>query len=108
MNCRVYYMSLDNPIITISVAAKLLKLHPRTLMLYEKMGLFAPHRTNTNRRLYSKKDLAILHFVKFLTQEKRINLPGVAQLLKAFQFAKQRGFDLRKQLFPEYKPKKLI
>ena len=101
-------MNTQNPIISISVAAKLLKLHPRTLMLYEKTGLLAPYRTQTSRRLYSKDDLAILHFIKFLTQEKRISLQGVLSLLKAIHLAEGRNLELQRLLFPEYKKKTLV
>ena len=45
------------PLFTISVAAQLSKLHPRTLMLYEKAGLIKPFRTKTDRRRYSQGDL---------------------------------------------------
>ena len=38
-------LSLDKPIYTISVAAEILAVHPRTLMMYEHLGLVVPHRT---------------------------------------------------------------
>lgn len=100
-------MSLEKPILTITITADLLKLHPRTLMLYEKAKLISPHRTGTNRRLYSKKDLNDLQFVKFLTQQ-GINLKGVYILLKALSLAEQQGINLQKRLFPDYRSRKLI
>ena len=40
---------MDKPIYTLSVAAEILATHPRTLMMYETVGLITPHRTATNR-----------------------------------------------------------
>lgn len=101
-------MNIIQPILTISVAAKLLGLHPRTVMLYERSGFLSPHRTNTNRRMYSIKDLDDLQFVKFLTRDKGINLQGVKFLLEAIQVANNGGVDLKKLLFPNFKVKELI
>jgi len=101
-------MSINEPILTISVAAKLLGLHPRTLMLYEKEGLTAPHRTGTQRRLYSIADLDHLQFITHLTQHKGINIRGVKIVLQAIDFSEKEGFNLKKTLFPEFKLKKLI
>ncbi len=44
------------PLYTISTAAELLGIHPRTLRLYEQAGLMRPARRN-NRRLYTNHDL---------------------------------------------------
>ena len=38
-------ISLDKPIYTISVASEILETHPRTLMMYEHLGLVVPKRT---------------------------------------------------------------
>ena len=101
-------MSSDEPILTISIAASLLKLHPRTLMLYEKEGFITPHRTNTNRRLFSIADLEHLQFLKYLTQTEGINLNGVRKILEAINLTNKEGLKLRKLLFPSFKPKKLV
>lgn len=101
-------MAIDDPILTISVAASLLGLHPRTLMLYEKAGFLAPHRTNTNRRMFSLKDLDDLQFIKYLTHQKGINLQGVKTILNAIYFTQSQGVNLRKELFADFAPKKLV
>lgn len=101
-------MNIKQPILTISVAAKLLDLHPRTIMLYERSGFLSPHRTNTNRRMYSIKDLDDLQFVKFLTRDNGINLQGVKFILEAIQIANKGGVDLKKLLFPAFKAKELL
>lgn len=95
---------MDEPILSISVAAKLLHLHPRTVMLYEKTGLISPFRTSTQRRMFSVKDLDELQFVKFLTKEKGVNLQGVKFIQEAISLSGKEGVDLRKMLFPQFKP----
>src|SRR2546430_17419743 len=37
----------NKPIYTISVASEILETHPRTLMMYEHLGLVVPKRTST-------------------------------------------------------------
>ena len=101
-------MSSEDPILTISVAANLLKLHPRTLMLYEKSGLITPHRTSTSRRLFSIKDLEKLQFVKYLTQKEGVNLRGVRIILEAIDFAQKNGLKLKRPLFPSFRSQALI
>jgi MerR family transcriptional regulator, heat shock protein HspR len=101
-------MSSDKPILTISVAASLLQLHPRTLMLYESAGFIKPHRTGTQRRLFSAKDLEDLQFVKYLTKDIGINLQGVKHLLESFALAEKEGVNLRKKIFPTFQPKSLL
>jgi len=51
-------ISLDKPIYTISVASEILETHPRTLMMYEHLGLVVPKRTATNRRRFSQQAVA--------------------------------------------------
>ncbi|HJX45878.1 MAG TPA: MerR family transcriptional regulator [Patescibacteria group bacterium] len=101
-------MSIEEPILTISVAASLLKLHPRTLMLYERAGLLTPFRTGTKRRLFSFKDLDHLQFIKYLTQNKGMNLVGVKLMLEAISITEKEGINLKRILFPTFKAKKLV
>lgn len=101
-------MSTDKAILTISVTANLLKVHPRTLMLYERAGLITPHRTGTKRRLFSIKDLNHLQFIRHLTQKEGVNLQGVRITLEAINLAEKEGINLKKKLCPAFKVKKLI
>ena len=48
----------------ISVASRLLELHPQTLRKYEREGFVAPNRTSGNLRLYSGEDIARLRQVR--------------------------------------------
>ncbi|MEW6622085.1 MAG: MerR family transcriptional regulator [Bacillota bacterium] len=66
----------------ISVAAKLAEVHPRTLRIYEDEGLIFPQRTEGNIRLYCRRDVEKVRYIRFLTQEKGVNLAGVKIILK--------------------------
>ena len=56
----------NEPLFVISVAARLVKMHPQTLRKYEREGLIAPSRTQGNLRLYSDQDIERLRQVKYL------------------------------------------
>jgi MerR family transcriptional regulator/heat shock protein HspR len=65
----------------ISVAARLVEMHPQTLRKYEREGLIAPSRTSGNLRLYSDQDIERLRQVKYLVEERSMNLAGVQMAL---------------------------
>ena len=71
------------PVFIISVAARLLEMHPQTLRKYEREGLIAPSRTIGKFRLYSDEDLDRLRQVKHLVNERGLNLAGVQLALEA-------------------------
>ena len=73
------------PVFIISVAARLLEMHPQTLRKYEREGLIAPSRTIGNLRLYSDEDLQRLRQVKYLVGERGLNLAGVQLVQEATQ-----------------------
>ncbi len=100
--------STNEAILTISITASLLGIHPRTLMLYEQFNLIKPYRTKTNRRMYSVKDLEKLQLIRHLTHHKGINLMGVKLVLEALELSLDKGVDIRKQLFPTFEVKKLF
>ena len=65
----------------ISMAARLLDMHPQTLRKYERLGLVRPTRTMGSMRLYSRDELERLRLIKHLVEEAGINLAGVQRLL---------------------------
>lgn len=73
------------PVFIISVAARLLEMHPQTLRKYEREGLIAPSRTSGKFRLYSDEDLERLRQVKYLVGQRGLNLAGVQLALEATQ-----------------------
>ena len=66
----------------ISVAAKMLSMHPQTLRKYERAGLVRPSRTVGMLRLYSNDDIVRLRIIKHLVDELRLNLAGVVTVLQ--------------------------
>ncbi len=65
----------------ISVAARLLNMHPQTLRKYERAGLIRPSRTIGMLRLYSAQDIARLRLIRYLVEDLGLNLAGVELVL---------------------------
>ena len=74
-------MGLDHDLIFISVAARMLGMHPQTLRKYERLGLIQPSRTIGSMRLYSREELERVKLIKRLVDDGGINLAGVQRLL---------------------------
>ena len=68
------------PVYTVGVMAKFLKVCPATLRIWEKKSLIHPKRLGKDR-FYSKCDLDRLERIKNLIQKKRINIEGVKNIL---------------------------
>jgi MerR family transcriptional regulator, heat shock protein HspR len=75
----------SEPLFVISVAARLVEMHPQTLRKYEREGLIAPSRTAGNLRLYSDEDIERLRQVKYLVETRGLNLAGVQLALELTQ-----------------------
>ncbi|MEJ7837623.1 MAG: MerR family transcriptional regulator [Thermomicrobiales bacterium] len=73
---------ISEPLFVISVAARLVEMHPQTLRKYEREGLIAPSRTSGNLRLYSDHDIEQLRQVKYLVEHRGLNLAGVQLALE--------------------------
>jgi MerR family transcriptional regulator/heat shock protein HspR len=92
--------SIGEPVYVISIAAKLVEMHPQTLRLYERVGLLKPARTGNNIRLYSDGDIERLRQIQRLTQA-GLNLAGVEMVLdllarmEAMRAELQREMELR-------------
>jgi MerR family transcriptional regulator/heat shock protein HspR len=69
------------PLLMISVVAKMLNVHPQTLRLYEREGLITPCRTKRTR-LYSMDDVERLAMILRLTRELGVNRSGVEIILR--------------------------
>ena len=68
----------------ISVAARILDMHPQTLRKYERLGLINPGRTIGMLRLYSIEDIKKVRLIRYLSDELGLNLAGVQFALAAF------------------------
>ena len=88
----------SRPVYVISVAASILRVHPRTLRIYEDEGLICPARTPTNIRLYSENDIRRILWIRHLTQDRGVNLAGVRIL---FELEERLGTRILEVLFDE-------
>jgi len=65
----------------ISEASKRVGLHPRTLMLYERLGLLVPERRGHQRR-YSDDDLRWLGCIREINHRGGVSLAGIRAFLR--------------------------
>jgi DNA-binding transcriptional MerR regulator len=89
----------DKPVFTLSVAADLLGMHPRTLRIYEEERLVVPYRTDTQRRRYSQNDIKRFQFIQHLTQRLHVNLAGVRIILEMLEELSKLGVDYTTRLY---------
>lgn len=87
-----YIKDRDEPIYTISIAAKLVRptahgnggdakpIHAQTLRMYDRLGLVQPRKVGKNR-FYSDRDIERLQQIQHLTQHVKVNLSGVAYII---------------------------
>ncbi len=88
----------DVPVYVISVAAELVRVHPRTLRIYELEGLVCPARTPTNIRLYSENDIRRVLWIRHLTQNLGVNLAGIRVL---FELEERLGMRILETLYQD-------
>ena len=86
------------PVYVISVAASIVRVHPRTLRIYEEAGFICPARTPTNIRLYSENDVRRVMWIRHLTQNLGVNLAGVRIL---FELEERLGNRILERLYTE-------
>jgi MerR family transcriptional regulator/heat shock protein HspR len=71
----------NEPVYTISVAARLLRVTPQFLRQVEGEGLISPCRTDSNIRLYSDIDLCRLAKIIYLWRNCGINFQGIKVII---------------------------
>jgi MerR family transcriptional regulator, heat shock protein HspR len=74
-------MALAQDLYLISVAARMLGMHPQTLRKYERLGLVQPPRTLGSMRVYTGQEIERLRLIKHLVDDVGVNLAGVQRLL---------------------------
>ncbi len=89
-------LSEDQPCYVISVAAKLVNLHPQTLRYYDKIGLIRPDRTSGRIRLYSPRDIRKLRKIARLTEDLGVNLAGVEVILNMTNRIRELQFEVER------------
>jgi MerR family transcriptional regulator/heat shock protein HspR len=84
----------------ISAVAEMYEIHPQTLRMYEREGLFKPSRTEGNTRLYTEEDLERLEFILNLARDLGVNIAGIAIILQM----RERMEEMNRQMqsFVEY------
>ncbi len=80
----------------ISIAARLVNMHPQTLRYYERAGLINPTRSGGGIRLYSQRDIDRLRKISRLTDELGVNLAGVEVILRLTDSLEQAYRELEK------------
>lgn len=98
------YNNADEPIYIISVAARLLEVHPQTLRYYERAGLLKPTRSSGKIRLYSQREIERLRKIMRLTTELGVNLAGaevIIDLTERLENLQQQSKQREEQLLAE-------
>ena len=85
----------EKPMFPISVVAEILKVHQRTLRIYDDESILIPSRSPKNRRLYSFNDIERGKFIQYLTRELGINLAGIKIIV---HLLKQQNVSIDKYL----------
>jgi len=87
----------DEPCYVISIAAKLVSLHPQTLRYYDRIGLIKPRRTGGRIRLYSPQDIERLRKIARLTDDLGVNLAGVDVIMRMAKSIEGLQSELERQ-----------
>lgn len=98
------YHDSDEPIYVISVAARLLEVHPQTLRYYERAGLLKPTRSSGKIRLYSQREIERLRKIMRLTSELGVNLAGaevIIDLTERLEKLQEQSKQREEQLLAE-------
>ncbi len=70
-------INYEEPIFTISAAAKLLSVSVHTLRMYERKGLFIAFKENSHQRLFSKADIERIECIRRTINELKISINGI-------------------------------
>ncbi len=87
----------DEPIFVISVAARLVEMHPQTLRYYERAGLLKPIRSSGKIRLYSQREIERLRKIARLTNELGVNLAGVEIIMDLTERLENMQMEMRQR-----------
>jgi len=70
----------EQPLYVISVAARILEVHPQTLRMYERQGLVRPRRFG-HIRMFSDADIERIRQILRMKEDLGVNLAGVEVIL---------------------------
>jgi MerR family transcriptional regulator/heat shock protein HspR len=95
----------DRPIFPISEVAQQLKVHPRTLRIYDEEKILCPERSPRKRRLYSINNIREGKFIQYLTKELGLSLIGVKitlELLKKLDVSPDNYYEIIQEISLKY------
>lgn len=81
----------NEPVYSISTAARLLKISVHTLRMYERESLFIPYKKESNQRLFSKDDIDRIQCIRNAINESKISINGIKtiySLIPCWEIAK--------------------
>ena len=99
---------MQDELIFISTAARMLGMHPQTLRKYERLGLVQPARTIGSMRLYSREEIERLRYIKRLVDDLGINLAGVQQLLEVAEVMRRIEPLIREEVLTRNETRKRL
>lgn len=72
----------EEPVYAISVVSRLVKIPVWTLRVLDRKGLVSPKRTKGKTRLYCLRDIEKLSYIRYLMEEKGVNIEGIRLILE--------------------------
>ncbi|MCM8784441.1 MAG: MerR family transcriptional regulator [Candidatus Omnitrophica bacterium] len=82
MKKEYFKIPLNEPVFVISVVSKLVNLPEWTLRILDRKGIVRPKKTKGKTRLYCIEDLDRLVYIRYLMEEKGINISGIKFILE--------------------------
>jgi MerR family transcriptional regulator/heat shock protein HspR len=101
-------MADHREIYLISMAARILDMHPQTLRKYERLGLVRPTRTMGSMRVYTEDELERLRLIKRLVEEMGVNLAGVQRLLNVAEVVQRIRPLVREDGLPRHEVRRRL
>jgi DNA-binding transcriptional MerR regulator len=77
-------ISSTEPVFTIGIVAKLLDISPESIRLYDRENLIIPHRTKTDRRLFSKLDIEWMKYFRQFISKNTVTIKDIHYSISNF------------------------
>ncbi len=81
----------NEPIFSISTAARILNISVHTLRMYEREGLFISFKNNSNQRLFSQSDIERIQCIRTAINEAGISISGIKTIYSLIPCWKIKG-----------------
>lgn len=70
------------PLFIIGVASDMVQIPIWTLRRLDEMGVVCPKRVGVRTRCYSQEQIKILNYIKYLLEERSVNISGIKVILE--------------------------